>query len=55
VADAKLDGSTVVVSSSQVADPVSVRYAWADDPMCNLINQAGLPASPFRSDEPRYQ
>jgi sialate O-acetylesterase len=54
-ADARLDGSTVVVSNSQVANPVAVRYAWADDPMCNLINQAGLPASPFRSDEPRDQ
>jgi sialate O-acetylesterase len=54
-ADASLDGSTVVVSSAQVANPVAVRYAWADDPVCNLINQAGLPANPFRSDEPHYQ
>jgi sialate O-acetylesterase len=45
----------VIVSHPQVANPVAVRYAWADDPVCNLINQAGLPASPFRSDEPRYQ
>jgi len=49
-ADARIEGSTVVVSSQQVSDPVAVRYAWADDPVCNLINQAGLPASPFRSD-----
>ncbi len=49
-ADAKLDGSTVVVSNAQVSNPVAVRYAWADDPVCNLINQASLPASPFRSD-----
>jgi sialate O-acetylesterase len=45
----------LVVSSPQVAEPVAVRYAWADDPVCNLINQAGLPASPFRSDQPPYQ
>jgi sialate O-acetylesterase len=54
-ADAKVDGATIVVSSAQVTDPVAVRYAWADDPTCNLINQAGLPASPFRSDQPHYQ
>jgi sialate O-acetylesterase len=34
---------------------VAVRYAWADDPVCNLVNQVGLPASPFRSDQPHYQ
>jgi len=54
-AEARVDGGTVVVSSPQVSNPVAVRYAWADDPVCNLINQAGLPANPFRSDEPHYQ
>jgi sialate O-acetylesterase len=52
-AEARIDGETVVVSSAQVADPVAVRYAWADDPVCNLVNQAALPAGPFRSDQPR--
>ncbi len=54
-AEARVEGDTVVVSSAQVSKPVAVRYAWADDPVCNLVNQAGLPASPFRSDEPHYQ
>jgi sialate O-acetylesterase len=54
-ADAVTEGSTVVVSNAAVGQPVAVRYAWDDDPVCNLVNQAGLPASPFRSDEPRYQ
>jgi len=49
-ADAKIDGNTVVVSSEKVADPMAVRYAWADNPVCNLFNKAGLPASPFRTD-----
>jgi sialate O-acetylesterase len=49
-ADAKIDGDKIVVSSEKVADPVSVRYAWADNPVCNLYNKAGLPASPFRTD-----
>jgi sialate O-acetylesterase len=52
---AKMEGSSVVVSCPQVPEPVSVRYAWADDPVSNLVNQAGLPAGPFRSDQPHYQ
>jgi sialate O-acetylesterase len=40
----------VVVSSAEVKNPVAVRYAWAGDPVCNLINKEGLPASPFRSE-----
>jgi sialate O-acetylesterase len=50
-ADAKIEGNTVVVSSSEVAFPLAVRYAWADNPECNLVNGAGLPASPFRTDD----
>jgi len=49
-ANAEIKGDTVVVSSEDVAAPVAVRYAWADNPVCNLYNQAGLPASPFRTD-----
>ncbi len=50
-AHAKIDGDTVVVRSFRVPKPVAVRYAWADNPECNLYNAAGLPASPFRTDE----
>jgi sialate O-acetylesterase len=49
-ADAKIDGTTVVVWSDKVPKPVAVRYAWADHPVCNLYNKAGLPAYPFRTD-----
>jgi sialate O-acetylesterase len=49
-ADAAIDGQTVVVSSPKVADPVAVRYAWADNPVCNLFNQNNLPVCPFRTD-----
>jgi sialate O-acetylesterase len=49
-ADAIVEGDTVVVSSERVAEPIAVRYAWADNPVCNLYNKAGLPASPFRTD-----
>ena len=50
-ADATIEGKTIVVKSDKVAAPVAVRYAWADDPACNLYNGAGLPASPFRTDD----
>ena len=49
---AAIDGGTVVVSSPNVPKPAAVRYAWADNPAgCNLYNQEGLPASPFRTDD----
>jgi sialate O-acetylesterase len=50
VAQAKIERDTVVVWSDKVAHPVAVRYAWASNPVCNLFNAAGLPASPFRTD-----
>jgi len=49
-ADARIVGDTVVVTSQAVAAPVAVRYAWADNPECNLANASGLPACPFRTD-----
>jgi sialate O-acetylesterase len=50
-AEAKIVGDTIVVSSPDVESPAAVRYAWANNPACNLINKAGLPASPFRTDD----
>ena len=44
-------GKKVIVSSPEVSHPVAVRYGWADCPVVNLWNKAGLPASPFRSDD----
>ncbi len=51
-ATAKIIGSTVVVSSEEVSDPLAVRYAWAMNPSQRnlLYNQEGIPASPFRTD-----
>jgi len=50
-AKAVIEGNEVVISCDQVAGPVAVRYAWADNPVCNLINLNGLPAVPFRTDD----
>ena len=46
-ADARIDGETVVLTSTIIKDPTAVRYAWGDNPAGNLYNRAGLPASPF--------
>ena len=50
-ADAIIDGNTIVVSSPNIPFPVAVRYAWANNPECNLYNGEDLPASPFRTDD----
>jgi sialate O-acetylesterase len=50
-AEAKVVGSEVVLSSSRVPKPAAARYAWANDPKCNLYNKVGLPAPPFRTDD----
>ena len=48
---ARIHGDQVVVSNPEVKSPQAVRYAWAANPDCNLFNGAGLPASPFRTDD----
>lgn len=51
-AKASIEGETVLVSSPNVPDPVAVHYADGMNPEgCNLYNRAGLPASPFRTEE----
>ena len=50
-AKAEIDGKKVVVSSPEVAKPVAVRFGWSDYPAVNLWNKAGLPATPFRTDD----
>lgn len=49
-ARAVIEGSTVVITSDKITQPVAVRYAWATVPDGNLFNREGLPAAPFRSD-----
>ena len=46
---AVIDGDTVVVASKKVESPVGVRYAWQNNPTCNLFNKDGFPAVPFMS------
>lgn len=49
-AKASIEGKTVIVWSDAVQQPVAVRFAWRNVPFPNLYNKAGLPASPFRTD-----
>lgn len=49
-ANAKIEGDAVVVSSDEVPEPKAVRYSWASNPIGNLFNKEGLPASSFRTD-----
>ncbi|MDB6095163.1 MAG: Sialate O-acetylesterase [Verrucomicrobia bacterium] len=48
-ATAKIEHSTLLVTSPSVREPVAVRYAWSNAPVANLYSGAGLPALPFRS------
>jgi len=45
------DDGRIEVWNDSVADPVAVRYAWADNPVCNMYATSGLPLTPFRTDE----
>lgn len=49
-ADAEITGKKIALKSKEVPRPVAARYAWANHPIGNLINKAGLPAFPFRTD-----
>ncbi|MEQ1829312.1 MAG: sialate O-acetylesterase [Pirellula sp.] len=49
-AQAVIDGDSMLVSSSEVANPVAVRFAWSETARPNLMNKEGLPACSFRTD-----
>jgi sialate O-acetylesterase len=49
-AKAVIENDTLVITSPDVIKPVAVRYAFEDNPTCNLAGRDGLPASPFRTD-----
>jgi len=50
-ANARIEGNTIFVWSEKIKNPISVRYAWVDNPEgANLYNKEGLPASPFTTE-----
>lgn len=50
-ANATIRGDSVVVTCPDGTTPAAVRYAWSNFPLCNLYNEAGFPAVPFRTDQ----
>ena len=50
--EAKIVGDTVEVSAAGISKPAAVRFAWAETAQPNFYNRAGLPAEPFRTDDP---
>jgi sialate O-acetylesterase len=50
-AKAEIDGKTVVVWAENVANPTQVQFGWRNTANPNLVNSAGLPASPFRTKD----
>ncbi|HEY1848269.1 MAG TPA: sialate O-acetylesterase, partial [Opitutaceae bacterium] len=50
-AEARIEGGDIIVSSPKVPNPVAARYAWQANPEATLFNGAGLPATPFRTDD----
>lgn len=47
----KLKKNILVLSSPFVAEPKHFRYAWARNPMANLVNRSGIPIATQRSDD----
>jgi len=50
-AKAEIKGNQIVVYAEGISKPLAVRYGWANWSEGNLFNSAGLPASPFRTDD----
>ena len=53
-AEARIEGDSVIIRCNDVPAPRNVRYAWAGVPDSTLVNKAGLPAAPFRTDDFPY-
>ncbi|MFO1484097.1 MAG: sialate O-acetylesterase [Verrucomicrobiaceae bacterium] len=51
IGGSKKGTNQIEVSSPDVPKPVAVRYAWADNPVCNVYSAEGLPVTPFRTDD----
>ena len=49
-AKAKIKKNTVEIWADSISHPLAVRYAWAGNPVCNVINSTDLPLTPFRTD-----
>ncbi len=48
---AEIDGASIIVSAESVTAPKHVRFGWHKLANPNLVNGAGLPASPFQTND----
>lgn len=48
----KIDGLKLIISIPSEIQLTSIKYAWSPYPICNLVNESGLPASPFKINFP---
>jgi len=46
-----LPDGKIEVSAAGIEQPAAVRYGWADNPVVNMYSGAGLPLTPFRTDD----
>jgi len=53
-AKATIDGETIKLVSDTVTRIMRVRYSWKHLPNQDLVNEAGLPVFPFRSEKAPY-
>lgn len=51
-ANAKIKGDKIILSAPEIIHPVSARFGWNEGAQSNFINNEGLPAVPFRTDNP---
>lgn len=51
-ASADIKGNTIVVWADGLSAPLNVRFAWSESAQPNFYNKNGLPAAPFRTDNP---
>ncbi|MCX6850792.1 MAG: sialate O-acetylesterase [Verrucomicrobia bacterium] len=51
IGGSKKGTNQIEVSADGITKPVAVRYAWADNPVCNVYSAEGLPVTPFRTDD----
>ena len=54
-AQAVIRGDTVVVSSRDGSVPAAARFGWSEAARPNLVDRAGLPVWPFRSNGPAWK
>ncbi len=50
-AKVRIDGDRLILTANKVHKPKYIRFAWHETAMPNMVNAAGLPVIPFRTDK----